>query len=117
MPADDGPSFHWRPSTTSTFLPLSSSIRQKPTTGTNAFGSAPTVSPARSTVVGGAARPGSDSAAKPIADTMVTLMLFPMLMVGLLPILGICPRGVAGAPTTQLPSPPPGPKNTPPTPP
>src|SRR6516165_4971192 len=84
MPADDCPSFHWRPSTTSTFLPLSSSMRQKPTTGTNAFGSAPTVSPARSIGVGGASTPGKASAAKPIVDTRVTLMLLPMLMVGLL---------------------------------
>src|SRR5262249_19579812 len=73
-----------RPSTTSTFFPLSSSMRQKPTTGTNALGSAPTVSPARSTAVGGPAKPGRAGVTKPIADAKATLTLLPMLMVGLL---------------------------------
>src|SRR6185369_2991479 len=80
MPAEDCPSFHCRPSTTSTLFPPSLSTRQKPTTGTNDFGSAPTVSSPRSMVVGGAARAWKASAARPIADTMVVLTLVLMLM-------------------------------------
>src|SRR5260370_29693248 len=84
MPTEDWPSFHWRPSTTRTFFPLSSSTRQKPTTDTNDFGSAPAVSPERSTVVGWAARPGGVSAAMPNATMVAAFMLLLMLMDGLL---------------------------------
>src|SRR5260370_20596162 len=44
MPAEDWPSFHWRPSTASTLLLPSLSMRQMPTTLTSVLGSAPTVS-------------------------------------------------------------------------
>src|SRR5437867_1913444 len=44
IPAEDWPSFHCRPSTLSTFLPFSVSIRQTPTTLRNDLGSVPTVS-------------------------------------------------------------------------
>src|SRR6185369_6490615 len=104
MPADDCPSFHCRPSTTSTFFPPSFSTRQKPTTGTNDFGSAPTVSPERSMVVGGAARPGTASAAKAIADTSATLVFMLMLMIGLLQEQRATGRG-------RLAAPPPGERN------
>src|SRR6516225_1237649 len=104
MPADDCPSFHCRPSTTSTFLPPSFSIRQKPTTGTKEFGSAPAVSPARSTVVGGAARRGSVSAANPVADASANLTLMLVLMVGLLHERRETGRG-------RLTAPPPGERN------
>src|SRR5471032_893869 len=44
MPAEDCPSFHWRPSTARTFVLPSASTRQTRTTLKNDFGSAPTVS-------------------------------------------------------------------------
>src|SRR5215475_10393136 len=80
MPADDCPSFHCRPSTASTFLPLSFSIRQKPTTGTSDFGSAPTVSPERS-IVDCAARLGKIGTTRPIATTIIgPRLLLPVMM-------------------------------------
>src|SRR5262249_8689951 len=51
----DWPSFHWRPSTASTFRPFSLSMRQMPTTLTSAVGSAPTVSLAKSSFKASAA--------------------------------------------------------------
>src|SRR5262245_7368014 len=54
-----------------------------PTTGTTAFGSAPTVSPEKSMVVGCAASPGRASAARPIAET-TDAMMFLLFMTNLL---------------------------------
>ena len=54
-PAEACPSFHCRPSTVSTFLSRSLSMRHTPTTLVNAFGSAPMVSLVKSILVDGAA--------------------------------------------------------------
>src|SRR5262245_17641067 len=67
MPAEDWPSFHWRPSTASTLRPFSFSMRQMPTTLTSAVGSAPTVSLAKSSFSVSAA---AATAASPIAATV-----------------------------------------------
>src|SRR3954451_3865951 len=77
MSEDDCPSFHCRPSTASTFLPASLSIRQTPTTGTRDFGSAPTVSSEKSILVVWAARPGKANAARATIDmTAINFLLF-----------------------------------------
>src|SRR5260370_12088966 len=84
MPADDCPSFHCRPSTASTFFPLLFSIRQKPTTGTSDFGSAPTVSLEKSIVVSCAARPGRASAARPLTAAISGPTFQPLSIIALL---------------------------------
>src|SRR5262249_52937055 len=58
----DWPSFHWRPSTASTFFSPSCSTRQMPTTGTRVFGSAPAVSLDRSIFIDCTASAGSATA-------------------------------------------------------
>src|SRR5215813_9561822 len=55
MPVAVWPSFHWRPSTASTLLSPSASMRQTPTTFTNELASAPTVSFEKSSLSGSAA--------------------------------------------------------------
>src|SRR6267154_2733857 len=80
MPAEDWPSFHCRPSTVSTFLPASLSIRQMPTTGTSDFGSAPAVSPETSTVVGGPAASVDPVASRPTARTVIIALRLELVM-------------------------------------
>src|ERR1700680_3009106 len=67
MPADDFPSFHWRPTTGQTFLCASVSIRQTPTTLRNDLGSAPTVSSEKSTLLACCAAANDTRTADPIA--------------------------------------------------
>src|SRR5262249_45739447 len=69
MPAEDCPSFHCRPSTATSFLPPSFSMRHTPTTGTSSFGSAPTVSLASSTLIGAA------SAGRSTATTLTAMII------------------------------------------
>src|ERR1700730_12990506 len=82
MPAEDCPSFHWRPSTASSFLLPSFSMRQTPTTGTSDFGSAPAVSLVRSTLTG-AANAGNSTAktlTATISSAFVLLFMTTSLM-------------------------------------
>src|SRR5262245_16872530 len=72
MPADDCPSFHCRPSTLSTFLPASLSMRQTPTTGTSDLGSAPVVSPDQSILMGDPTATASTGVARASASRMDT---------------------------------------------
>src|ERR1700730_18033334 len=69
MPAAVCPSFPWRPSTTSTLLLPSVSIRQTPTTLTNDFGSAPTVSSEKSILSGWTALALKSNAVRPTPAT------------------------------------------------
>src|SRR5262245_14642468 len=81
MPAAVCPSFHCRPSTTSTLLLPSLSIRQTPTTLTNDFGSAPTVSSEKSTFRDCAAPAYVSSAARPTqAAAIVTVRLLVIMI-------------------------------------
>src|SRR5690242_20611143 len=77
MPAEDCPSFHWRPSTASTLRPFSLSMRQMPTTLTSAAGSAPTVSLAKSSLTASAA---TATAANPMPATIAAVAYDRMLM-------------------------------------
>src|SRR5258708_38719545 len=98
MPAEDWPSFHCRPSTASTVLPASVSIRQMPTTGTSDLGSAPAVSPERSTLETGAAIAGGSKAAAlttAIHSTLVRRFMTTSLQEG----------SVVGRPTLTAPAP------------
>src|SRR5262245_66095798 len=83
MPAAVCPSFHCRPSTTSTLLLPSLSIRQTPTTLTNDFGSPPTVSSAKSTFRGCAAPAYVSSAASPTQAAAIVMMCLLVIMVDL----------------------------------
>src|SRR5262249_2881845 len=71
MPAAVWPSFHCRPSTTNTLLLPSLSMRQTPTTLTNDFGSAPTVSSEKSTFSGCPASAYVSSPASPTAAAAI----------------------------------------------
>src|SRR5215471_13741087 len=82
MPAEDWPSFHCLPSTASTVLPASASMRHMPTTGSSDLGSAPAVSPEKSGLKSGAASAGSNAAAKPtVAATRTAFALLFMMMI------------------------------------
>src|SRR5262245_24972905 len=83
MPAAVCPSFHCRPSTTSTLLLPSLSIRQTPTTLTNDFGSAPTVSSEKSTFRGCAAPAYVSSAARPAQAAAIVMVRLFVVMVDL----------------------------------
>src|SRR5690348_12425556 len=84
MPADDWPSFHWRPSTASTLRPFSLSTRQMPTTPTSAMGSAPTVSLAKSsfTVSAAAATAAIPNVATIAADAHERCLFCMALLLG-----------------------------------
>src|SRR5215468_9280855 len=75
MPAAVWPSFHCRPSTATTFLPSSASIRQTPTTLTNEVGSAPTVSLAKSSLSGSADTAPRSPIASATPEIVVALFL------------------------------------------
>src|SRR5262245_1406055 len=74
MPAAVWPSFHCRPSTTNTLFLPSLSMRQTPTTLTNDFGSAPTVSSEKSTFRGCPALAYVSRAASPTAATAIVAL-------------------------------------------
>src|SRR5262249_23345440 len=85
MPAAVCPSFHCRPSTTSTLLLPSLSIRQTPTTLRNDFGSAPTVSSEKSTFTDCAAPAYVSSAARPRPATVGLIVRLAIFMAYLPP--------------------------------
>src|SRR3954469_9402241 len=83
MPADVCPSFHWRPSTASTFLLPSASIRQTPTTLRKDLGSTPTVSSEKSIFRSCPALALNSNAARPTHAIAVPIVLLIMVMVDL----------------------------------
>src|SRR5215472_18539914 len=83
MPTAVCPSFHCRPSTTSTLLLPSLSMRQTPTTLTNDFGSPPTVSSEKSTFRGCAAPAYVSSAATPTQAAAMVMVHLLVVMVDL----------------------------------
>jgi hypothetical protein len=85
MPADVCPSFHCRPSTASTLLFPSASIRQTPTTLKNDFGSPPTVSSEKSSFRGCPALTLNSNAASPTQAAAVPIALLIMFMDDLRP--------------------------------
>src|SRR4051794_16657222 len=82
MPVAAWPSFHWRPSTASTLLSPSASMRQTPTTFTNELASAPTVSFEKSSLSGSAADACSAEAVKATAanDRLVMILVMTHLL-------------------------------------
>src|SRR6185369_9768445 len=85
MPAAVWPCFHCRPSTTRTLLFASASMRQTPTTLRKDFGSAPTVSSAKSTLSGSIApafkiKAAIPTAASAMAVTRVALLIADLLL-------------------------------------
>src|SRR5262249_2355649 len=103
MPAEACPSFHCRPSTARTLFPASFSIRQMPTTLTKDFGSAPTVSCAKSILNGcWAAITGNTSATNPQAAMPMALRLLTICMTDLLHVYpAVKARGTAGPPPRE----------------
>src|SRR5262249_60196242 len=99
MPAAVCPCFHCRPSTTSRLLLASLSIRQPPTTLTNHFGSAPTVSSEKSTFRDCAAPAYVSSPARPTQAAAIVVVRLLVIMIDLL-VLGW--RFAAGGGLTTL---------------
>src|SRR5215813_8960200 len=79
MPVAVWPSFHARPSTASTLLSPSASMRQTPTTFTNELASAPTVSFEKSSLSGSAATASSAAAATVTAANGRLVMILIMI--------------------------------------
>src|SRR5215831_6307624 len=83
MPAAVWPSFHCRPSTTSTLLLPSASIRQTPTTLRNDFGSEPTVSSEKSILSGCTAPALKSNAVRPTPAAAAAMACLLILMTDL----------------------------------
>src|SRR5215813_10980065 len=79
MPVAAWPSFHARPSTASTLLSPSASMRQTPTTFTNELASAPTVSFEKSSLSGSAATACSAAAITVTAANDRLVMILVMI--------------------------------------
>src|SRR5262245_50082344 len=80
MPAEAWPSFHCRPSTASTLLSPSASIRQTPTTFTNEPESAPTLSFEKSSFNGSAAATPIRHAANAAPESAIALIVMVWLL-------------------------------------
>src|SRR5437016_1526213 len=102
MPAADSPCFHWRPSTARTFFCPSCSIRQTPTTLKKDFGSAPTVSFAKSILVGCCAAAGNTKVENPKTEMPMVPTILLMFMTDLrLCWTAIDVRGAAAPPPEE----------------
>src|SRR5205823_614733 len=100
MPAAVCPSFHWVPSTASTFLLPSASMRQMPTTLRKDFGSLPTVSSEKSTLSACPALAHSSNATSPSPTMAVALVHVLIFMMSLHLVRGTLGFVAAGTPTT-----------------